>query len=74
MIHERLRFYDERTGNPAVDNVNRAKNRLLHRTLRNHFQVNTPRGRRRKKIITRVEYRVYAAAVASLAEAARTSG
>lgn len=68
MIHQRLRIYDERTGDPAVDNRNRRRNRLLHCTLRNSFRVQTPRGRRRKKIITRVEYEQYARVIAEIAE------
>lgn len=69
MIHQRLRIYDERTGNPAIDNWNRRRNRQLHLTLRNSFRVETSRGRRRKKIITRIEYEQYARMVAEIAKA-----
>lgn len=69
MIHQRLRIYDERTGNPAVDNRNRRRNRQLQLAVRNGFRVQTPGGRRRKKIITRIEYEQYARVVAEVAEA-----
>lgn len=69
MIHQRVRVYDEHTGHPATDNLNRRRNRSLHRALRDSFRVKTPRGRRRKQIITRIEYQQYARTVAEIAEA-----
>lgn len=63
-----IKIFDERTGNPTVDNMHRAMNRSLHRVCRNAFHVKTSKGRKRKKYITRVEYPRYLRIVVSAAE------
>lgn len=68
MIKTYVRVYDERTGNPDVDNRNRHKNRALNSVCRRTVRFVTPHGRRRKKILTRVEYGKYARLVASVAD------
>lgn len=70
MIHQTVKVYDEKTGVPAVDNVNRQKNRALNRVCRKSVRVVTPHGRRRKHVLTRKVYAQYAGLVAAVADEA----
>ncbi len=49
------KIYNEKTGNPFLDNIARLKNRSLYEVSSNSFKVNTPRGRKRKKYIKNQE-------------------
>ena len=62
------KVYEERSGDPAMDNLGRNLNRRLGHTLRGYLTVNTPRGRRRKKVIKRIETATYFRLVAEFAE------
>lgn len=68
MSSQYVRVYDERTGNPQVDNRHRNMNRALNRVCQRSMRISTPKGRRRKKFLTRVEYQRYARVVAAVAE------
>lgn len=74
MIHHRVKVYDERTGDPTHDNTARQKNAALNRVCRNSMRIVTPRGRRRKKILTRIEYTRYVHIVAAVADTRHDKG
>lgn len=53
-MSRRHRPLNERTGDPSIDNGNRAANRVIRKFVAN-LRVITPHGRRRKAIVTRIE-------------------
>ena len=53
-----MRIVNERSGNPIADNRSRNSNKYLSR-LRSKFVVRTPRGRKRKKQLTKETYLQY---------------
>lgn len=62
-----LKVYEERSGDPRLDNHARRKNRMLRKVCE-RFVVTTPQGRRRKKQIKSVEWPKYVRLVAEIAE------
>lgn len=68
MIHRTVRIYDERTGDPMVDNRNRNANRALNRLCRDSLSITTTYGRRRKHVATRDIYAGWVELVADVAE------
>lgn len=67
----RVLVYNEKQGDPWLDNLARHKNRTLNRVCRKRFTVNTPRGRWRKKEIMSAEWPRYVRLVALLGEELR---
>lgn len=55
MAHPRWSGFDDKTGNPEYDNRSRRLNRQMWKDAQHRMHVSTPRGRRRKKQILRVE-------------------
>lgn len=62
----KLPGYNYRTGNPRYDNQSRQMNKALRAQLA-YFQVATPRGRRRKKQLVRVEGATYLRIISEVA-------
>lgn len=55
MAHPRWPGFDDKTGDPEYDNASRRLNRKMWKDTQRRVRVSTPRGRRRKKQILRVE-------------------
>lgn len=64
---QRVKYYDENTGNPTVDNEARNRNRAVNKVALGGFTVNTS-GRRRKKYIMSQEFPRYVSLIAYTAD------
>lgn len=64
----RTKVYDEKSGNPTLDNRARAANKKLTRVAREALRVKGTGNRKRKKYVLRIERANYARLVARVAE------
>ncbi|WIE81033.1 hypothetical protein [Curtobacterium sp. MCSS17_016] len=68
MAHPRWPGFNTKTGNPEYDNHSRRLNRRIWKDVQRRVRVTTPRGRRRKKQILRVEGGNYILAIHATAK------